>query len=188
MYAPRFARGRSVVVAAVLLGLAGPPLAWAGQNAPRPSGKVSYAPPLSRVEQSAPQLQGHQTHATSASNDSSRSSDAPRTEGEIRPLTAEQVQVLLAVVLLRSPYGRPNTTPPQETPPPDNPTPPIIPPPPETPPANPPPEEPPPTIEHSPEPATLATALVGASLGVCAWWRRRKARGQVADADEENAR
>jgi hypothetical protein len=67
----------------------------------------------------------------------------------------------------------PNVPPPENVPPPDVPPPFVLQPPPEQPP---PPDQPPPPPPplRVPEPAALATALVGSALAALAWWRRRR--------------
>lgn len=165
MHVPPNAGGRSIVAAVVLLGLTGPLLAWAGQDAPRPGSKES------REAAASPSRVAHQSPSTTASGptDAVRGTKSP--DGDLRKLSPEQVKLLLAMTLLRSPYVRKTTNPPAN-PPVDDP-PPIVVPPPKDKKTPEPPDDGDPKTNHAPEPASVVTALVGATLGAFACWRHR---------------
>ena len=184
-FAPRIASVPAVALAATLL------LGPLGAAPARPAPKAAAGTPIAHAARDvAPASQGF-----SAPHDAPALTQMgvkllleqlcgvrlPRMDSVIRSLC------VLALTMNLSPvdvwYVKPQTTTVEDVPPVDTP-PPSIPPPPNQPTGGTDETPPPPPPLRVPEPATITSALIGASLAGLAWWRRRR---RDEDLDEQEA-
>jgi len=186
--APRIASVPAVALAATLL------LGSLGAAPARPAPKTVVGTPIAHAAErdAAPAGQG-----SSAPHDAPTLTHVgvklllerlcgvrlPKVEGVVRSLC------VLALTMNLSPvdvwYVKPQTTTVEDTPPPVDTPPPGTPPPPTEDQGHPdeaPPPPPPPL--RVPEPATMTSALIGASLAGLAWWRRRRRDGSSGDPED----
>lgn len=174
MHAPRKACVPVVVVAAMMLfGPLSQPTIQACQAKARGTHRQGEYPAPSKID-SGRKLPGLKVVTTAPQ---------PRLP-QLLPRFGDVVRTLcvLAMTMGISPFdlwAKPATTTPlpPEQPPPDNPVPPVVPPPSQPPTpittTEVPPGQPPPS-GGVPEPTAVVSALVGSSLVLCQWWRRRR--------------